>query len=90
MSEIEGSGQFPAGDGEEGSRAPHRVIGTPPPSPRLLGPTAAPQEHTAGEVALASDDVWAVGYNGTSIVFHTLVEHWDGAVINPPATGGRQ
>jgi ubiquinol-cytochrome c reductase iron-sulfur subunit len=32
MSEIEGGGQFPAGDGEEGSRAPHRVIGTPPPA----------------------------------------------------------
>ena len=32
MSEIEGGGQFPPGDGEEGSRAPHRVIGTPPPA----------------------------------------------------------
>jgi len=40
-------------EGTEGPVAPHRVIGTPPPSPRLLGSTAAPpQEH---EVALASD-----------------------------------
>src|SRR5213592_1953058 len=32
MSEIEGGGQLPSGDGEEGPRAPHRVIGTPPPA----------------------------------------------------------
>ena len=43
-------------EGTEGPVAPHRVIGTPPPSPRLLGSTAAPQEHTAGEVALVSDE----------------------------------
>jgi ubiquinol-cytochrome c reductase iron-sulfur subunit len=45
--------------GAEGSRdpvAPHRVIGTPPPSPRLLGSTAVTQERTAGEVALVSDE----------------------------------
>jgi hypothetical protein len=29
-------------------------------------------------LALAPNDVWAVGYNGTSINFHTLAEHWDG------------
>src|SRR5215211_7741203 len=29
-------------------------------------------------VALAPNDVWAVGYSGTSIMFHTLAEHWDG------------
>src|SRR5512140_1842707 len=43
-------------EGTEGSGAPvapHRAIGTPPPSPRLLGSTAAPQEH---EVALVSDE----------------------------------
>jgi ubiquinol-cytochrome c reductase iron-sulfur subunit len=33
--------------------APHRVIGTPPPSPHLLGSAAVPQEH---EVALVSDE----------------------------------
>jgi ubiquinol-cytochrome c reductase iron-sulfur subunit len=32
-------------EGTEGPVAPHRVIGTPPPSPRLLGSTAAPLEH---------------------------------------------
>jgi ubiquinol-cytochrome c reductase iron-sulfur subunit len=43
-------------EGTEGAGvpvAPHRVIGTPPPSPRLLGSTAVPQEH---EVALVSDE----------------------------------
>jgi len=46
-------------EGTEGAGvpvAPHRVIGTPPPSPRLLGSTAAPREHSAGEVALVSDE----------------------------------
>ena len=39
-------------EGTEGPVAPHRVIGTPPPSPRLLGSAAVPQEHA---VALVSD-----------------------------------
>jgi ubiquinol-cytochrome c reductase iron-sulfur subunit len=46
-------------EGTEGAGvpvAPHRVIGTPPPSPRLLGSTAAPREPSAGEVALVSDE----------------------------------
>src|SRR6201981_2275379 len=46
-------------EGAEGAGvpvAPHRVIGTPPPSPRLLGPAAVPQKHSAGEVALVSDE----------------------------------
>lgn len=38
-------------------------------------------------LALAANDVWAVGYNGTSINFHTLAEHWDGfswkAILTP-------
>ncbi|HEY6204972.1 MAG TPA: hypothetical protein VIW21_02285 [Chthoniobacterales bacterium] len=41
-------------------------------------------------VALAPNDVWAVGYNGTDIVFHTLAEHWDGhswSVVSTPAPG---
>jgi hypothetical protein len=29
-------------------------------------------------VAIASNDVWAVGYSGTDFIFHTLAEHWDG------------
>jgi ubiquinol-cytochrome c reductase iron-sulfur subunit len=44
-------------EGIEGSEvpiAPHRVIGTPPPSPRLLRSTAVPQDQEH-EVALASD-----------------------------------
>jgi len=43
-------------EGAEGSGfpvAPHRVIGTPPPSPRLIGSAAVPQEH---EIALVSDE----------------------------------
>jgi hypothetical protein len=40
--------------------------------------------------AVASDNVWAVGYNGTDIKFHTLAEHWDGLswkAIPTPAPG---
>src|SRR6516162_2219326 len=40
-------------EGAEGPVAPHRVIGTPPPSPRLIGSAAVPQEH---EIALVSDE----------------------------------
>src|SRR6266851_1786597 len=40
-------------EGAKGPAAPHRVIGTPQPSPHLLGSTAVPQEH---EVALVSDE----------------------------------
>src|SRR5919204_5962641 len=42
-------------EGTEGPVAPHRVIGTPPPSPHLLGSAAAPQEHEAA-LALVSDE----------------------------------
>ena len=31
-------------EGAEGPVAPHRVIGTPPPSPRLLGSTAVAEQ----------------------------------------------
>ncbi len=43
-------------EGAEGSGvpvAPHRVIGTPPPSPRLLGPTAVAEDR---EAAIVSDE----------------------------------
>jgi ubiquinol-cytochrome c reductase iron-sulfur subunit len=40
-------------EGTEGTVAPRRVIGTPPPSPHLLGSAAVPPKH---EVALVSDD----------------------------------
>lgn len=40
-------------EGTEGPVAPHRVIGTPPPSPRLLGPAAAAEDHQA---AMVSDE----------------------------------
>jgi ubiquinol-cytochrome c reductase iron-sulfur subunit len=39
----------------EGPVAPHRVIGTPPPSPHLLGSAPAPREHEGAALALASD-----------------------------------
>ena len=41
-------------------------------------------------VAVAPNNVWAVGYNGTSINFHTLAEHWDGhswTTVPTPAPG---
>lgn len=41
-------------------------------------------------VAVASNDVWAVGYNGTDVIFHTLIEHWDGhswTAVPTPAPG---
>jgi len=40
-------------EGTEGPVAPHRVIGTPPPSPRLLGSTAVAEHH---ESAMADDE----------------------------------
>src|ERR1700759_1419907 len=43
-------------EGTEGPVAPHRVIGTPPPSPRLLGSTTV-AEH--GDAAAAADDAAA-------------------------------
>ena len=49
MEETEGT------EGTESPGAPHRVIGTPPPSPRLLGSAAVPEEPGAGAVALVSD-----------------------------------
>jgi ubiquinol-cytochrome c reductase iron-sulfur subunit len=42
-------------EGTEGPVAPHRVIGTPPPSPRLLGTTTVPQQEHEN-VALVSDE----------------------------------
>jgi len=41
-------------------------------------------------IALAPDNVWVAGYNGTDIIFHTLAEHWDGTswkVVPTPAPG---
>ncbi len=40
-------------EGPAGPVAPHRVIGTPPPSPRLLGPTAVAEDR---EAAIVSDE----------------------------------
>jgi ubiquinol-cytochrome c reductase iron-sulfur subunit len=42
-------------EGTEGPVAPHRVIGTPPPSPRLLGTTTVPQQEHEN-AALVSDE----------------------------------
>jgi len=52
MSDVE---ETEGTEGTEGPGAPHRVIGTPPPSPRLLGSAAVPEEPGAGAVALVSD-----------------------------------
>jgi len=46
-------------EGAEGAgvpAAPHRVIGTPPPSPRLLGSAPVAQEGTEAALALVSDE----------------------------------
>jgi hypothetical protein len=39
-------------------------------------------------VAIAPNDVWAVGYSGTDAIFHTLAEHWDGHSWRAVATPG--
>jgi hypothetical protein len=46
----------------------------------VIPAASAPGEHSAffGVVALAPDDVWAVGYRGF-VEFATLIEHWDGS-----------
>ena len=49
MEETEGT------EGTENPVAPHRVIGTPPPSPRLLGSSPVPQEHETA-LDLVSDE----------------------------------
>jgi len=38
-------------EGSEGPVAPRRVIGTPPPTPRLLGSTAVAEGDHGGEVS---------------------------------------
>jgi ubiquinol-cytochrome c reductase iron-sulfur subunit len=43
-------------EGHAGPAAPHRVIGTPPPSPRLLGSTAVAEHGDAGEAAEANGE----------------------------------
>src|SRR5580704_10557607 len=53
-------------EGPVGPAAPHRVIGTPPPSPRLLGSTAVAEDGDgdgdgAGEVAEAEGGEHIVG-----------------------------
>ncbi len=45
MEETEGA------EGAGGPVAPHRVIGTPPPSPRLLGSTAVAEQDDVGSGA---------------------------------------
>ena len=39
-------------EGAEGPVAPHRVIGTPPPTPRLLGSTAVAEDRKADEIVV--------------------------------------
>ena len=41
------------------------------------GPELPEQHFLRAVTAVASDDIWAVGYSGDSVP-HTLVEHWDG------------
>jgi hypothetical protein len=51
-------------EGPVGPAAPHRVIGTPPPSPRLLGSTAVAEGGDgdgAGEVTEAAGEEHIVG-----------------------------
>jgi quinol---cytochrome c reductase iron-sulfur subunit len=51
MEETEGT------EGTEGPVAPRRVIGTPPPSPRLLGSTAVAEDGDAGMSAGEASDI---------------------------------
>ncbi len=48
-------------EGAEVPAAPHRVIGTPPPSPRLLGSTAVAEHGDADEVGEADGEEHIVG-----------------------------
>jgi ubiquinol-cytochrome c reductase iron-sulfur subunit len=48
-------------EGAEGPVAPHRVIGTPPPSPRLLGSTAVAEHHEPATAAEAAGEEEVVG-----------------------------
>ncbi|HEV2535989.1 MAG TPA: hypothetical protein VGU21_00595, partial [Streptosporangiaceae bacterium] len=43
-------------EGTEGPVAPHRVIGTPPPSPRLLGSTTVAEHREPAGSAMAADE----------------------------------
>ena len=41
--------------------------------------------------AAASNDVWAVGYQGVGLAINTLIEHWDGtswSIVSSPAFTG--
>jgi ubiquinol-cytochrome c reductase iron-sulfur subunit len=50
-------------EGTEGPVAPHRVIGTPPPSPRLLGSTAVAEHREPGAAAEDEEEVVGVPHN---------------------------
>ncbi len=61
-------------EGHPGPAAPHRVIGTPPPSPRLLGSTAVAEDGDgAAEVAEAGGEEHLVGLppDDPRVVLHT-------------------
>ena len=50
-------------EGTEGPVAPHRVIGTPPPSPRLLGSTAVAEPRESGSAMADDEEVVGVPHN---------------------------
>jgi ubiquinol-cytochrome c reductase iron-sulfur subunit len=59
--------------GNPGPAAPHRVIGTPPPSPRLLGSTALAEGDGAAEVAEAEGEEQLLGLppDDPRVILHT-------------------
>jgi ubiquinol-cytochrome c reductase iron-sulfur subunit len=57
-------------EGAEGPLAPRRVIGTPPPTPRLLGSTAVAEDGGAGQVS----DETGPGEHGDETTVYTVPE----------------
>jgi len=60
-------------EGTEGPVAPHRVIGTPPPSPRLLGSTAVAEPE--GEAAVAEEEPGGEHIEGLPPDDPRVIEH---------------
>jgi ubiquinol-cytochrome c reductase iron-sulfur subunit len=59
-------------EGTPGPAAPHRVIGTPPPAPRLLGSTVVAEPEDAGDAAEAEEEPH---YQGMAPDDPTMVAH---------------
>ncbi len=59
-------------------------------STTTVAPTGAPQGGLGDVEAVATDDVWSVGWSGDDRSRRTLIEHWDGVrwTVSPTPRGG--